>query len=147
MPAPVRDTLAIESADSVPFEPGVDPDAEPLRIFAAIEWAWTRGSAESLITHFGSGKVSLSFSKGGPRGGLFTRTQATYLLSDLLKYCATEKFRFVKYRNINRDGQRPYAVADRRFRLDGILYHDQVYVELRREDGTWRVAEIKSIDR
>src|SRR5512145_2766834 len=72
-PAPVSDTLAIEPGDSVPFEPGVDPDAEPLRIFAAIEWAWTRGSAESLIAHFGNGKVSLSFSKGGPRGGLFTR--------------------------------------------------------------------------
>jgi hypothetical protein len=136
-----------EPADALPFEPGVDAEAEPVRAFVRIEKAWTAGEAESLLAHFGAGKVSLSFSRGGPRGGLFTRTQAAYLLSDLLKYSATEKFKFVKYRNINRVGQRPYAVADRRFRLDGILYHDQVYVELRREEGTWKVAEIKSIDR
>lgn len=146
-PAPVPEALPHEPEDSVPFEPGVDPKAEPFRIFAAIEWAWANSDAESLLAHFGEGKVSLSFNKGGPRGGLFTRTQAAYLLSDLLKYSATETFTFEKYRNIDRDGQRPYAVADRRFRLDGILYHDQVYVELRREDVAWRVAEIKSIDR
>ncbi len=140
-------TVARVPADAVPFEPGVDPDAEPVLVFSRVERAWSGAEAESLLVHFGAGKVSLSFSRGGPRGGLFTRTQAAYLLSDLLKYSATERFKFVKYRNINRDGQRPYAVADRRFRLDGILYHDQVYVELRREEGAWKVAEIKSIDR
>ncbi len=146
-PPPDSESVAREPADALPFEPGVDPDAEPVQVFARIERAWLGGEAESLLAHFGTGKVSLSFSRGGPRGGLFTKTQAAYLLSDLLKYSTTERFKFVKYRNINRDGQRPYAVADRRFRLDGILYHDQVYVELRREEGTWKVAEIKSIDR
>ena len=130
------------------LEPGTAPDAQPLLVFDRIELAWAMGVADSLLVHFGEGKVSLAFSHGGPRGGLFTRTQAGYLLGDLFKYSNTEKFRFVKFRNIDRDGQLPYAVADRVFRLEnGVLYHDQVYVSLRRESGLWKVAEIKSIDR
>lgn len=130
------------------LEPGTAPDAQPLQLFECIARAWSSGLAESLLIHFGEGKVSLAFSHGGPRGGLFTRTQAGYLLADLFKYSTTEKFEYVKFRNIEKDGQLPYAVADRVFRLEnGILYHDQVYVSLRREASAWKIAEIKSIDR
>jgi len=130
------------------LEPGTAPDAQPLQLFECIARAWSSGLAESLLIHFGEGKVSLAFSHGGPRGGLFTRTQAGYLLADLFKYSTTEKFEYVKFRNIEKDGQLPYAVADRVFRLEnGILYHDQVYVSLRREANAWKIAEIKSIDR
>lgn len=130
------------------LEPGTAPDAQPLQLFERIARAWADGAADSLLVHFGEGKVSLAFSHGGPRGGLFTRTQASYLLADLFKYSTTEKFEYVKFRNIEKDGQLPYAVADRVFRLEnGILYHDQVYVSLRREANAWKIAEIKSIDR
>jgi hypothetical protein len=140
------DTIA-EALDDEPLEPGVDPEAQPLRVFAEIERAWARGDAESLLVHIGEGKVALSFTRSGPRGGLFTRTQTAYLLADLFKYSETEEFKFVKFRNIDRDGQLPFAVADRIFRLDnGILYRDQVYVSLRRERDAWKVAEIRSID-
>ncbi|MFN0151581.1 MAG: hypothetical protein ACKVU1_12830 [bacterium] len=130
------------------LEPGTALDAQPLQLFERIARAWSDGAADSLLAHFGEGKVSLAFSHGGPRGGLFTRTQAGYLLADLFKYSTTEKFEYVKFRNIEKDGQLPYAVADRVFRLEnGILYHDQVYVSLRREASAWKIAEIKSIDR
>jgi hypothetical protein len=143
------DTSWVAADSSEPrLEPGTAPDAQPLLVFDRIELAWAMSVADSLLVHFGEGKVSLAFSHGGPRGGLFTRTQAGYLLGDLFKYSDTEKFRFVKFRNIDKDGQLPYAVADRVFRLEnGVLYHDQVFVSLRRESGLWKVAEIKSIDR
>ncbi len=129
------------------LEPGVSPAAQPLRVFSEIERAWGCGDPESLLVHFGTGKVSLSFSRTGPRGGLYTRTQAAYLLADMFKYSKTEQFKFLKFRNIEREGQLPFAVADRIYRLDnGILYHDQVYVSLRRETDAWKVAEIKSIE-
>lgn len=148
-PDPALDTSWVAADSSEPrLEPGTAPDAQPLLVFERIETAWALSVADSLLVHFGEGKVSLAFSHGGPRGGLFTRTQAGYLLGDLFKYSSTEKFRFVKFRNIDKDGQLPYAVADRVFRLEnGVLYHDQVYVSLRRESGFWKVAEIKSIDR
>jgi hypothetical protein len=148
-PDPSLDTSWVAADSSEPrLEPGTAPDAQPLLVFERIELAWAASIADSLLVHFGDGKVSLAFSHGGPRGGLFTRTQAGYLLGDLFKYSDTEKFRFVKFRNIDKDGQLPYAVADRVFRLEnGVLYHDQVYVSLRRESGFWKVAEIKSIDR
>lgn len=138
-----------EAAAAEPkLEPGVDPDAEPLRVFASIESAWARGEADSLLVYFGEAKVALAFSRCGPRGGIFTRAQADYLLADLFAYSVTESFTFVKYRNIEEDGQLPYAVADRVYRLEnGILYHDQVYVSLRKEGNDWKIAEIKSIDR
>jgi hypothetical protein len=130
------------------FEPGADVESPAVGVFRSIEMAWRLAQPESLLRHFGEGKVALAFSRGGPRGGIFTRTQASYLLSDLFKYSTIEKFQFVKYRNIGENGQAPFAVADRVFRLDsGILYHDQVYVSLRREGEGWKVAEIKSIDR
>lgn len=139
--------LEESAAEEALLEPGVDPDSEALRVFAAMGRAWAAADTDSLMMHFGRGKVALAFSRGGPRGGVFTRTQASYLFADLFKYSTTEKFEFVKFRNIDQDGQLPYAVADRVFRLDnGVLYRDQVYVSLRREDDTWKVAEIKSID-
>ena len=148
-PDPSIDTSWVAADSSEPLlEPGTPPDAQPLLVFERIETAWATSIADSLLVHFGEGKVSLAFTHGGPRGGLFTRTQAGYLLGDLFKYSSTERFRFVKFRNIDKDGQLPFAVADRVFRLEnGVLYHDQVYVSLRRESGYWKVAEIKSIDR
>lgn len=129
------------------------PDAEhpdgPLAVFAAIEEAWSEGDAETLMDLLDPEEnVSLSFSKGGPRGGRFNRDQAFFLLKDLLEFSRIERFQFEKYWNLEAAGRSPYAVAVHEFRMnDGVSHTDQVYISLRLRDGTWYVGEIRSLDR
>jgi hypothetical protein len=148
VPLPATEAGRAAEAAVAPFA-GADapPLAAPTSIFERIEAAWFAARTESLLVHFGDGKVSLAFRHAGPRGGLFTRTQAAYLFADHFRHTATERFHFVRFRNAEPGAQMPFAVADRVFRLEsGLLYHDQVYVSLRREAGAWKIAEIKSID-
>jgi hypothetical protein len=121
----------------------------PLRVFAALETAWAEEDADALTELLDPAeKVSLSFSKGGLRGGRFNRDQAYFLLKDLLEFSRTERFEFEKYWNLEEGGRTPYAVAVHEFRMnDGASHQDQVYISLRRRGDSWYVGEIRSIDR
>lgn len=152
---------AVPAAAQEPADTGLDPGiardeldgrsvpSGPLRVFAALETAWIEGDAEALMELLDPvEKVSLSFSKGGLRGGRFNRDQAYFLLKDLLEFSRTERFEFEKYWNLEEGGRTPYAVAVHEFRMnDGASHSDQVYISLRRRDDSWYVGEIRSIDR
>ena len=114
-----------------------------------MEKAWSEEDPDALIEILDPDeKVNLSFSSGGPRGGYFNHDQAYFLLKDLLEFTRTERFEFQKYWNLDSEGRSPYAVAVREFRMnDGTPHTDQVYISLRRRDGTWYVGEIRSIER
>jgi len=139
------------------LEPGVsredveaDPPAEgPLATFARVEAAWAEGDVDALVELLDpEEKVSLSFTKGGPRGGYFNRDQAYFLLKDMFEYARTDRFEFEKYWNLDAEGRSPYAVAVREFRLnDGVRHEDRVYLSLRRRGDAWWVGEIRTIDR
>lgn len=119
----------------------------PLSVFADIERGWRSGKEASILSHFGQGKVAISISGAGPKGGYFSRSQSHYLLRDLFKYTITKKFEFTQYRNIHNGNRKVYAVAERQYkrRDDGRLFKDKIYVSLHRENKRWVISEIKSI--
>ncbi|MEZ5063300.1 MAG: hypothetical protein R3B81_01110 [bacterium] len=136
------------------LDPGVSradlPEATggPLAVFAEVERAWVDGDVDGLVALLDpEEKVSLSFSRSGPRGGWFNGDQAYYLLKDMFEFSQTEFFEFRRYYNLDSAGRSPYAVAGRSFRLNGAPHEDQVYISLRRRGDHWYVGEIRSIDR
>jgi hypothetical protein len=145
------------AAQDTDLEPGIERSelaertsgAGPLSVFAAVEQAWAEEDAEALVGVLDpEGKVSLSFTEGGPRGGWFNRDQAYFLLLDLFEYTRTDRFEFQKYWNLESEGRSPYAVALREFRMnDEAVHTDDVYVSLRKRGSEWWVGEIRSIDR
>jgi hypothetical protein len=145
------------AAQDSDLDPGIErselPDRDsgsgPLSVFAAFEKAWAEEDAEALVGILDpEGKVSLSFTEGGPRGGWFNRDQAFFLLKDLFEYTRTDRFEFQKYWNLESEGRSPYAVAIREFRMnDEAVHKDDVYVSLRKRGSEWWVGEIRSIDR
>lgn len=136
------------AAKTHPAESGETNAAEvPFSVFADIEQGWRAGSIDGILGHFGKGKVALSISGAGPKGGYFSKNQSFYLFKDLFKYTITKKFEFVQYRNIHDGDRRVYAVAERHYkrRDDGRLYQDKIYVSLQRENERWVISEIKSV--
>lgn len=119
----------------------------PLAIFADIERSWRAGKEDAILRHFGQGKVAISISGAGPKGGYFSKSQSHYLFKDLFKYTITKKFEFTQYRNIHNGNRKVYAVAERHYkrRDDGRLFKDKIYVSLHRENKRWVISEIKSI--
>jgi hypothetical protein len=125
-----------------------DDDSDvPLSIFADIERGWRSGKEEIILSHFGQGKVAISISGTGPKGGYFSKSQSHYLFKDLFKYTITKKFEFTQYRNIHDGNRKVFAVAERQYkrRDDGRLFKDKIYVSLHRENKRWVISEIKSI--
>ncbi len=141
--------------DAAILAPGVErreigaavPSDGPLGVFAAVERAWSEERLDALVATLDPDeRVQLSFTLGGPRGGYFNRDQAYFLFKDLFEFTKTDKFEFQKYWNLEEDGRSPYAVADRRFRMnDGARHDDQVYIALRKRGNQWVVGEIRSI--
>ncbi|MBI4720345.1 MAG: DUF4783 domain-containing protein [Chitinivibrionia bacterium] len=133
---------------ALPAAPGKSGASEvPLSIFGDIEQGWKAGSVDGILGHFGKGKVALSISGAGPKGGYFSKNQSYYLFKDLFKYTITKKFEFTQYRNIHDGDRKVYAVAERQYkrRDDGRLYQDKIYVSLQRENERWVISEIKSV--
>lgn len=117
----------------------------PLEVFGDIGEAWRRENASELGRHFGETPIRISFSRGGPRGGRFSRTQAEYALRDHFHYTIGESFEFVEYR----DGDEPLAVAERTYRVteEDTVYRDQVNIRLVCEGDRWVVSEIEAMEK
>lgn len=119
----------------------------PILVFADIEAGWNKEQVETILKHYGKGKVAIAIEGSGPTGGKFSRNQSYYLLKDLFTYTITERFEFVQYRHISDEDDDVYAVAEREYKRndDGRTFKDKIYVSLRVEDDRWVISEIKSI--
>ena len=119
---------------------------EALEVLGAIEEGWRKSSAKPFGTHLGKAKVRIDLGEGGPRGGLFTRSQAYYLLSDYLANFRTIELRVDKKSTETRSGSRPYILFKRAYRTrDGAQRKQVVFVSLSREGDVYIISEVRAI--
>ncbi len=138
-----REELTLESRQA----PGSrNVASEALEVLGAVEEGWRKSSAEPFGTHLGKAKVRIDLGDGGPRGGLFTRSQAYYLLSDYLEDFRTVELKVDKSSAEAKPGSRPYILLERAYRTqDGARRKQVVFVSLRREDGGYVISELRAI--
>jgi hypothetical protein len=103
----------------------------PLAVFADIEEGWRKENVQTILRHYGKGKVAISIEGTGPVGGAFSKNQSHY----------------VQYRNVSDSRKKVYAVAERSYKRndDGRTFKDKIYVSLHLEGSRWVIGEIKSI--
>ena len=127
-------------------EPGVSAGVKPLTIFREVEKGWRNGTPKPFERYLGKGKVRLDLGEGGPRGGLYTRSQAYYLLTDYLRSARTIGIDFVKVSDRHERGSKPYALLERQCRYrNGLIRKEVVFVALSTEDGRWVIAELRVV--
>jgi hypothetical protein len=119
---------------------------KPLAIFREVEKGWRDGTPKPFERYFGKGKVRLDFGEGGPRGGLFTGSQAYYLLEDYFGKTHTLEIGFLRTSGRARQGSRPYALLERKCRYkNGVIKKEIVFVSLSLEDDQWIISELRAI--
>lgn len=119
---------------------------EALEVLGAIEEGWRISSAKPFGTHLGKAKVRIDLGEGGPRGGLFTRSQAYYLLSDYLDDFQTVYLKVSKTSTETGSGSRPYILFERAYRTqDGAQRKQVVFVSLSREDDRFIISSLRAI--
>ena len=119
---------------------------EPLTVFRGVEKGWRNGTPKPFERYLGKGKVRLDLGEGGPRGGLFTRSQAYYLLSDYLLRTQTLTIGFAKISEGTEKQSRPYALLERKCRYrNGVIGKEVVFVSLRLESGHWVISELRAV--
>jgi hypothetical protein len=138
-----REELTLES------QKGEGPEAvtsAALEVLGAIEQGWMRSSAGPFGKYLGKTKVRIDLGEGGPRGGLFTRSQAYYLLGDYLEDFRTVGLEVDKTSTGTGSGSRPYILFHRAYRTpDGAEKRQVVFVSLSPGDGRWIISEIRAI--
>ena len=139
-----REELTLESQKAKGSQ---EVTSEALEVLGAIEEGWRKSSARPFGTHLGKAKVRIDLGEGGPRGGLFTRSQAYYLLSDYLDDFQTVELEIDKTSTeTTKSGSRPYVLFERAYRTpDGAERRQVVFVSLSREDGAYVISELRAI--
>lgn len=118
----------------------------PLTVFGEVEKGWRDGTPRPFERYLGKGKVWLDFGEGGPRGGLYTRSQAYYLIADYLRRTHTIDIGLVKISEGTRRGSPPYARLDRTCRYKyGMSGREMIFVSLSDEDGNWVISELRVV--
>jgi hypothetical protein len=118
----------------------------PLTVFREVEKGWRDGTPRPFVRYLGKGKVWLDFGEGGPRGGLYTRSQAYYLIADYLRRTQTIDIRMAKVSEGTRRGSPPYARLNRMCRYKyGISGKEMIFVSLSAEDGNWVISELRVV--
>jgi hypothetical protein len=119
---------------------------DPLKIFGAVEKGWRDGTPKPFEGYLGKGKVRLDFGEGGPRGGLFTRSQAYYLLADYLRRAQTVRIGIARMSDGSKKGSRPHALLERLCRYsNGVARKEIIFVSLSREDDRWVISELRVV--
>ena len=117
-----------------------------LTVFREVESGWRSATPKPFEKYFRKGKVRLDFGEGGPRGGLFARSQAYYLLGDYLKGTQTLQIKFSKISTGPSSGAGPHALLERSYRdKSGVSRREVVVVSLSLEDGVWAISEVRVI--
>ncbi len=121
-------------------------EIEPHDIFKAVARGFHSSRPEAFVGYFGKGRVRLDFGEGGPRGGLFTRSQAYYLLSQYLRRAQTTSMNFVKTAGTKIKRGHPSALLERvcRYR-NGAVTKQFVFVSLSLEDNRWVISEMRIV--
>jgi hypothetical protein len=118
----------------------------PLTVFRGVEKGWQNGTPKPFERYLGKGKVRLELGEGGPRGGLFTRSQAYYLLADYLRRAQTLSVKLARMSDGTDRSSRPYALLERKCRYrNGVIRNEVVFVSLKSEDGRWVISELRAV--
>jgi hypothetical protein len=119
---------------------------KPLVVFQSVRKGWRNGTPGPFERYLGKGKVRLDFGEGGPRGGLYTRGQAYYLLKDYFRRTHTVEIGFLRTSEGATKGSRPYALLERMCRdRHGVISKEVVFVSLALEGDQWVISELRAI--
>jgi hypothetical protein len=120
--------------------------AEPRVVFREVEKGWSDGTPEPFKRYLGKGKVRLDFGEGGPRDGLYSRSQAYYLIADYLKRTPTLSIGSVRMSEEGRKDSGPYAVLERTYRYKtGPSGKEVIFVLLTLEDSRWVISQMRAV--
>ncbi len=118
----------------------------PRAVFREVEKGWRDCTPKPFERHLGKGKVRLDFGEGGPRDGLYTKSQAYYLIAEYLKKKPTLKISMVKMSDDVKKGSRPYAFLERTHRWKNKSEVSEViFVALKDEDKRWVISEMRAV--
>lgn len=118
----------------------------PRVVFREVEQGWRDGTPKPFERHLGKGKVRLDFGEGGPRDGLYTKSQAHYLIAEYLRKKPTLEIDTVKMSDDTRKGARPYAFLERTHRWKNkSAVSEVIFVALRDEDERWVISEMRAV--
>jgi len=118
----------------------------PRAVFREVEKGWREGTPKPFERHLGKGKVRLDFGEGGPRDGLYTKSQAHYLITEYMKKTPTLEISMVKVSDDVRKGARPYAYLERTHRWNNkSAVSEVIFVGLRDEDERWVISEMRAV--
>jgi hypothetical protein len=120
----------------------------PLRVFAAIEKAWSEGQPDSIVQFLPEDKILLRLEKSAPEKAFYSNTQAAYMLRDEFRFTMTESFEFEEFKYSKGGDDPPSARAQWSFRREpaGKVTVQKVRIGLRFEAERWVVSEIKIQD-
>jgi len=116
------------------------PPASPLAVLAALEQAWRAGDIEEVLECISSDTVELALDRTGPPSGRFARTQAEFLIRDLLHYGETVDFKVVAFEW--KAEAPPQARAEWVHRMASGETKGELDLVLALETGSWRVVRI-----
>lgn len=121
-------------------------EVEPHDIFRAVARGFHSSRPEAFVGYFGKGRVRLDFGEGGPRGGLFTKSQAYYLLSQYLRRAQTVSMDLVRTSRTKVRREHPSALLERvcKYR-NGAVTKQIVFVSLSLEDNRWVISEMRIV--
>ena len=86
-----------EPSPDVPAPPDRAREAEsPVRLFAAVEEAWSSSDAERLAMLVDTTVVRVSVTPGSPPTTALTRSAAAFLFQDQLRLVKTQSFQLVR---------------------------------------------------
>ena len=118
----------------------------PRAVFREVEKGWRDGTPKPFERHLGKGKVRLDFGEGGPRDGLYTKSQVHYLIAEYMKQRPTLKIGMIKMSDDSRKGSRPYAFLERTHRWKNkASVSEVIFVGLRTEDERWVISEMRAV--
>lgn len=115
-------------------------------VFRDVEAGWRSATPKPFEKYLRKGKVRLDFGEGGPRGGLYARSQAYYLIADYLKGTQTLEATLVKVSDGAKGVTKPYALVERVFRdRKGMSRRETVFISLALEDSLWAISELRVV--
>jgi hypothetical protein len=119
---------------------------DALTVFREVAAGWRSATPKPFEKYLRKGKVRLDFGEGGPRGGLFARSQAYYLIAGYLKGTQTLGISFAKVSDGAKGNAEPYALLERSYRdRDGVPRKEVVIITLALDEGSWVIAEVRVI--
>jgi hypothetical protein len=119
---------------------------DALTVFREVAAGWRSATPKPFEKYLRKGKVRLDFGEGGPRGGLFARSQAYYLIAGYLKGTQTLGISFAKVSDGAKGNAEPYALLERSYRdRDGVSRKEVVIITLALDEGSWVIAEVRVI--